>query len=129
MINNNNDITAYTANNKIYIPSNYVDSNYSYRFNGDYIIIITNNNCYQNYNTTYCDCRSYNYKNNVVSEAYSCSTNSNNTQVINYQSISTDINDSIYLRERFIQDKGIIFLMFILGLIFAIFLTRERRHL
>ena len=129
MISNQNEITEYTGKNKIYIPSNYVNQNYTYRFNGDYIIIVTNQNCYQNYNTTYCDCRSYNYKNNIVSEAYACSTSSNNTQIISYSSISTDINDSLYIREVYEQDKIIGIGIFILGLIFAIFLTKERKHL
>lgn len=128
MINNNEDIQKYENQNKIYIPNNKINQNYTYKINGDYITIITNQNCYTNYNTTYCDCNQYNYKNNVMSETYSCSTNNNNP-TIPYQSISSDINYSSYIREVFIQDKSIILFMFIMGLILAIFMTKERHSI
>lgn len=57
-----------------YLPSNFINSNYVYTYNNDYYVVRTNNNCYQNYNTYYCDC--YNiYPNNdyLVSNSYSCS--------------------------------------------------------
>lgn len=125
MINNSDDISKYTDMNKIYIPVDKVNSNYSYRFNGDYIMIITNQNCYTNYTTQYCDCYQYNYKNNVMSDTLTCNTSSNNA-VIPFSSISSDINYSQYIRNNFIQDKGTIIFMVILGLLFAIFLTKER---
>ena len=128
MISNQNDITEYTNMNKIYIPSAQVNSNYSYRVNGDFIDIITNVNCYQNYNTTYCDCYRYNYKTNLMSNSYSCSTNSNNP-TINFNYITSDINYSNSIREKFIQDKGLIIGIFIIGIIFAIFLTKERKRI
>lgn len=128
MINNQDDLNKYTAMNKIYIPNNLINQNYSYRINGDFIDIITNQSCYTNYNTTYCNCYRYNYKNNITTDVYSCSTNNNNP-VINYQLITNDINYSEVLRERFIQDKGIVLLMIILGILFAIFLTKERKHI
>ena len=127
MIENNNDIQEYTGRNKIYIPSSVVNQQYSYRFNGDYIDIITNVSCYQNYNTTYCNCYRYNYKNNVLSEVYSCNTNSNSPS-INYNYITSDINYSGIIRERFIQEKGLYLVMIILGILFAIWLTKERKH-
>lgn len=125
MINNSDDVSKYTDLNKIYIPVDKVNSNYSYRFNGDYIMIITNQNCYTNYTTQYCDCFQYNYKNNVMSDTLTCNTSSNNA-VIPFSSISSDINYSQYIRNNFIQDKGTIIFMVILGLLFAIFLTKER---
>lgn len=125
MINNSDDISKYTDMNKIYIPVDKVNSNFSYRFNGDYIMIITNQNCYTNYTTQYCDCYQYNYKNNVMSDTLTCNTSSNNA-VIPFSSISSDINYSQYIRNNFIQDKGTIIFMVILGLLFAIFLTKER---
>lgn len=128
MINNSNDILKYTEMNKIYIPSDKVNSNYSYRFNGDYIDIITNVGCYTNYNTTYCDCYRYNYKTNVMSQMYNCSTNNNNP-IINYNYITSDINYSDAIREKYIQDKGIMILVILIGILFAIFLTRERKHI
>lgn len=128
MITNQNEITKYTEMNKIYIPSNMVNSNYIYRFNGDFIDITTNLNCYNSYNTTYCDCYRYEYKNNVISNVYTCSTNSS-SPVISFNYITSDINYSNAIREKYIQDKFIYFGIFIIGIIFAIFLTRERKHL
>jgi len=129
MITNQNDIDKYIQTNKIYIPQNYNNSYYSYRFNSDnYIYIITNQNCYTQYNTTYCDCYNYNYKENVVSQAFTCNTNSNNGYIIPYESITSNINYNDRIVERFIQDKGIIIGMFIIGIIIAILLTKESRY-
>ena len=128
MITNENDILSYKAKDKIYIPENFKSDRFTYKVNNDYILIITDQNCRVNYNTTYCTCYYYNYKNNVMSEAYECNTNNSNPTIA-YSSISSDINDSIYIRERFIQDKGIIFLIIIVGILFAVFLTKERHSL
>lgn len=125
MINNQDDLVNYTNYNKIYIPQEYVNQNYIYRFNGDYITIMTNNNCRTQYSTTYCDCRQYNYKTNVITNVYECSVSGTQTQVIPYTSISTDINDSIYIRDRYVQDKGIYIGIFIIGIIIAILLTKR----
>lgn len=128
MITNSNEISKYEEMNKIYIPSNKVNSNYIYRFNGNFIDIITNENCYNQYNTTYCDCYRYEYKNNVMSSVFTCSTNSSNP-VIAYTYITSDINYSQAIREKYIQDKIIYFGIFIIAIIFAIFLTKERKRL
>ena len=126
MITNQEEITKYTNENKIYIPTQYKNQNYTYKINGDYITIITNNNCQTNYNTTYCTCYYYNYKNNLMSDSYSCSTNNNNPS-ISYSLISNDINDSIYIRNRYIEDKSIMFFIIGIGIIFAILLMKGRR--
>lgn len=126
MINNENDILQYKTKDKIYIPQNYKSDLFLYKINGDFISIITNQNCRTQYNTTYCNCYYYNYKNNLMSEVYECSTNNNNP-TIPYTSISSDINDSKYIRDIYIQDKGIIIFIFIVGILFALFLTKERR--
>ena len=55
------DLVTY---NKIYIPDSYINNNWNYTYSGNDIVIITNQNCYQNYNTTYCDCYTYNIENN-----------------------------------------------------------------
>lgn len=128
MITNENDILQYKTKDKIYIPEDYKSNLFSYKISGDYITIITNQNCRTQYNTTYCTCYYYNYKNNLMSETYECNTNNSNP-TINYNSITSDINDSLYIRERYIQDKGIIVGIFIIGLLFAIFLTKERHSL
>lgn len=129
MIKENNDLINYANNNKVYIPTVYINQNWKYNFNGDYILIRTNQNCRTNYNTQYCDCRTYNMKNNVISNTYECNYTSDNNQSIPYESLSYDINDSMYLRERFIQDKGIILAIFIVGIILAIFITKEKRFI
>lgn len=129
MITNSNEITKYENMNKIYIPNDKINSNYIYKFNGEFIDIITDNNCYSQYNSTYCDCYRYEYKNNVMSNVFTCSTNTSSSAVINYNYITSDINYSHAIREKYIQDKIIYFGIFIIALIFAIFLTKERKHL
>lgn len=128
MINNQNDVNSLKSNNKIYVPESYVNSNYQYKISDDHILIITNQNCYTQYSSTYCDCYYYNYKNNLVSSPYTCNINNSSTS-IPFSSISTDVNDSLYLRDRFYQDKSILFFILILAIIFALFLTKERSHL
>lgn len=122
---NNNEKMKYEELNMIYIPADYINSNYSYRFDGDYITIITNNNCYTQYNTQYCNCYRYNWKNNVMSNVINCNTNSNLAE-IPIESISEDINYSRYIKEQWIWDKGIYLGIFILGILLAVFLTKER---
>lgn len=124
MINNDNDIDKYSQLDKIYIPNDYVNEHYSYRFNGDYIYIITNNNCYNQYSSTYCDCYYYNYTNNVMSDSIVCNTNSN-YPVIPYEKVSSDINYSSYITTNFIYEKGSILLMFILGILLALLFTKR----
>lgn len=125
MISNQDDLVNYIQYDKIYVPEDYIDSDYKYNFNGDYIIIRTNNNCRTSYNTIYCDCYAYNYKTNVISEAYECTYNSSSNQTISNTYISSDINDSMYIRERYIQDKAINIGIFIIGIIIAILLTKR----
>lgn len=127
MITNGNDIIEYKDYDKVYIPTNKKNSNYTYILSGNNIIIKTNENCTTNYNTTYCDCYQYNIDNNIMGGVYNCSTN-NSTQIIPYTSISDDINYSKHIREIYMQDKGIIILMIILGICFAKLLTRERKY-
>ena len=45
-----------TNNFKMYLPSEYINSNYTYNLDSQYIQIRTNQNCYTQYSTTYCDC-------------------------------------------------------------------------
>lgn len=125
MISNENDIENYGNLNKIYIPENYRNENWKYNFNGDFIIIRSNQNCYTQYSTTYCTCYAYNFKTNVISEGYNCNTSSDNNQTININYISDDINDSTYIRERYIQDKSIYIGIFIIGIILAILMTKR----
>ena len=128
MINNENDILSYKEKDKIYIPENVTNNRFSYKINGDYVTIITDQNCTQQYTTTYCTCYQYNFKNNILSESFTCNVN-NNSPSIPFSKISNDINDSKYIRDIYIQDKGIIMIVIIIGIIFAIFLTKERSSL
>ena len=123
-----NDILSYKAKDKIYIPEGVTNSRFSYKINGDYVTIITDEDCTTQYTTTYCRCYQYNFKNNILSESFTCNVNNNNPS-IPFAKISNDINDSKYIRDIYIQDKGIIMIVLIIGIIFAIFLTKERSSL
>ena len=86
MINNEQIKSQYENNNKIYIPKDYFKDNWKYTINNDTITIINNNNCYTQYSSTYCDCRQYNMKYNIITEVYQCNANTNN--VINHSYIT-----------------------------------------
>lgn len=61
----------------MYVKEEYNNSNYKYYFNNDNILIVTNKNCYQNYNSQFCDCYLYNYKERLGSKARECNVNQN----------------------------------------------------
>ena len=128
MITNDNDKTIYKGKDKIYIPEDYKSDVFLYKINGDFITIITNNNCRTQYSTTYCTCYYYNYKNNLMSEPYECNTNNSNP-TINYSKITSDINDSKYIRDIYYQDKAILLVVIIIAFLFSIFLTKERKSI
>ena len=59
-----------------YLPSKFINQNYRYTISSDTIVVHTNNNCYQNYNTTYCDCYNVFPKLDYIETmAYSCNYN------------------------------------------------------
>lgn len=61
---------------KTYIPSDLLSNNYRYTISNDSILVHTNNNCYTQYNTTYCDCYYvYPKMDYLVSNATSCNYN------------------------------------------------------
>lgn len=65
-----------------YLPDQLLNQNYQYYYNNNYFIVRTNNNCYTNYNTQYCDCFNVFQNNNyLVSNSYSCSTPSQQYQI------------------------------------------------
>lgn len=81
-----------------YLPSDYINSNYSYVISSDYYQVRTNNNCYQNYTTTYCDCYNIYFNNDyIVSGAYSCNVNSNVNGILS----SSYFTDNFYYRLDF----------------------------
>lgn len=112
-------------NQYIYVPEELYNENYSYYFDGENIRIETNNNCYTQYNATYCDCYIYNEKENISSEAYACNNNIDNTKIAN-EKITQDITNNVYIIQDYLIRNGIGILMIILGIIFALFLTKER---
>lgn len=76
-----------------YLPSDLINQNYTYFTNGTYYIIKTNNNCYSQYNSVYCDCINvYPEQDYLRSNVYTCSTSNNNqlaytnfTDVLSYR--------------------------------------------
>ena len=73
-----------------YLPSDLINQNYSYYYNNNYYIIRTNNNCYTNYQTQYCDCYNVFQNNNYLkSSAYSCTT-PNSQYAIPFNTITSD---------------------------------------
>ena len=61
---------------KSYLPSSLINSSYRYTIANDSIVVHTNNNCYNNYSTTYCDCiQVYPKMDYLESETYSCNYN------------------------------------------------------
>lgn len=127
LIKNTNDINNYKDINKIYIPQEYNNNNFRYFENGNYIRIVTNRNCYTQYNTTYCDVYDYNIERNLISITYQGNANPNLVE-INKQYISSDINYSDRIVTRFYQDKSILLLMFILGIVFAKLIMKGSRY-
>lgn len=109
----------------IYIPEELYNENYNYYFDNEYIRIETNKNCYTQYNSTYCDCYLYNTKENITSEPYACNNNIDNTRIAN-EKITYDIENNVYIIQDYLLRNGIGLLMIILGIIFALFLTKER---
>lgn len=61
---------------KTYIPQDLLSSNYRYTISNDSILVHTNQNCYTQYSTTYCDCYYvYPKMDYLVSNATSCNYN------------------------------------------------------
>ena len=61
---------------KSYLPSNLISNNYRYTISNNIITIHTNQNCYTQYSTTYCDCvQVYPQLDYLQSESYSCNYN------------------------------------------------------
>ena len=72
-----------------YMPSDLINSQYTYYLNNNYYVVRTRNNCYYNYNTEYCDCVDvFPMLDYSRSNAYACSTSYSHT--INYDSFTSD---------------------------------------
>lgn len=106
IIRNSQEKEEYKNIDKLYIPQEYNNRNYKYRMSGDYINIITEDGCYTNYNTTYCNCYIYNWKLNVIGGYNSCN-NASSTSDINYSKITSDINFSNRITEYYQMAKWV----------------------
>ena len=124
MINGNETTTKWEQDNKIYVPTTYNNQNYKYTISGDEITIITNNNCYTNYNTTYCDCYRYNERYNILTESYSCNSNPNN-YIIDNDYISSDINDSYRITRDYSNYYVIMIGIIVIVLLFSNIMKRN----
>ena len=118
----------YKEYNKIYIPSEYINQNYKYTISGDEITIITNNNCYTNYNSTYCDCIRYNERYNIKTEVYECNRNPSN-YILNSNQLTDDINYSYRITNDYKNNYIILYGIVIIALLFIITMKKNSRRL
>ena len=118
----------YKNYNKIYIPTEYLNENYKYTISGDEITIITNENCYTNYNNTYCDCIRYNEKYNIKTEKYECNRNPNN-YILNSSQLTDDINYSYRITNEYKNNYIILYGIVIIALLFIITMKKNSRRL
>lgn len=128
MITNEDNITKYKGKNKIYVPEDYIEDNNRYTINNQTLTIITNNNCYNQYNTTYCDCRDYNIEYNIITETYQCNRNQSN-RIVASEYITSDINDSIKITNDYVKDYGMILIMIIGVILFVQLFKKNSRNL
>jgi hypothetical protein len=119
----NFDLSNYSG--KLYLPESIINNNYSYYLNGNNIRIITNNNCYTQYNSTYCDCYDYIYSKDILTESISCNTSSNLSK-IDKTLITSDKYYSDSIMTQFFNTNYLYLLMFIGVILFITFLTKER---
>ena len=111
-------------NFKMYLPSNYINDQWSYNLDSNYIQVRTNQNCYSQYSTTYCDCfRVYPNYNYVKSETYSCSlSNSYNSS---FSVFSSDIYNLPNISNYFITYFIILFMcIYVLKTMWHVFRKR-----
>jgi len=128
IIKNEKQIEEYKNELKLYVPEDYYNENYQYRYNNKIITIVTNNNCRTQYNTTYCNCYNYFTEENITSEVYECSNNTNQ-YTIPIEKITTDINNNERIRNDYMQETMINYFVFIIAIAFVIaMLTREVRY-
>lgn len=124
MISGNETTTKWTKDNKIYIPQEINFQNNRYTISNDEITVITDNNCYTQYQTTYCDCYRYNAKYNIVTETYACNRNPSN-YIIDNSYISSDINDSYRITRDYSNYYLIFFQILMVMLLFTIVMKRN----
>lgn len=128
MIKNEEQKIEYSKYNKIYIPNEYINEEYKYTISGDEVTIITNENCYTNYNNQYCDCRKYNEKYNIITEKYQCNRNTSN-YILNSNQFTSDINYSTRITNEFKSNYIILYGIVIIALLFIITVRKNSRRI
>ena len=128
MIKDTEQKIKYKEYNKIYIPSEYINENYKYTISGDEITIITNNNCYNNYNNQYCDCMKYNERYNIITEVYQCNRNPSN-YILSSNQLTDDINYSYRITNEYKNNYIILYGIVIIALLFIITMKKNSRRL
>ena len=128
MIKNEEQKLEYEQFNKIYIPNEYINNNYKYTISGDEITIITNKNCYNNYNNEYCDCMRYNEKYNIITETYQCNRNPSN-YILSSNQVTDDINYSERITNKYKNEYIILYGIVIIALLFIITMKKNSRRL
>ena len=128
MINDIEQKSEYKNYNKIYIPTEYINENYRYTISNDEITIITNENCYTNYNNQYCDCMKYNEKYNIITEVYQCNRNPSN-YILNSNQLTDDVNYSYRITNDFKNNYIILYGIVIIALLFIITMKKNSRRL
>lgn len=128
MINDIEQKSEYKQYNKIYIPTEYINENYKYTISNDEITIITNENCYTNYNNQYCDCIKYNEKYNIKTEVFQCNRNPSN-YILNSNQLTDDVNYSYRITNDFKNNYIILYGIVIIALLFIITMKKNSRRL
>ena len=128
MIKNEEQKIQYKEYNKIYIPTEYINENYKYTISADEITIITNENCYTNYNNTYCDCIRYNEKYNVKTERYECNRNPSN-YILSSDQVTDDVNYSTRITNEYKNNYIILYGIIIIALLFIIMTKKNSRRI
>lgn len=128
MIKNEEQKLEYEQFNKIYIPNEYINQNYRYTISGDEITIITNENCYTNYNNQYCDCMRYNERYNIITERYECNRNPSN-YILSSSQLTSDINYSERITNKYKNEYVILYGIVIIALLFIITMKKNSRRL
>lgn len=128
MITNEEQINKYKEYNKVYIPSEYINENYKYTINQDEITIITNENCYTNYNNQYCDCIKYNEKYNIVTERYQCNRNPSN-YIISSSQLTEDVNYSTRITNEYKNNYIVLYGIVIIALLFVVMTKKNSRRI
>lgn len=128
MIKSEEQKIEYSKYNKIYIPNEYINENYKYTINQDEITIITNENCYTNYNNQYCDCRKYNERYNIITETYQCNRNPS-SNILNSNQFTSDVNYSERITNKYKEEYIILYGIVIIALLLIITIKKNSRRL